>query len=343
VLKIFLYVAGVLILGAALAPVLYNLGKGLAETTAHKQTNHVVKWLADAAARSPFPRFFDRTMLFSGLVLLFPLLALLRRGKGDLKFIDTPWAVRLSGTPAASDLGQPLRPNRHGWIHLICGFLVAGCLLMLSGWLMVRAGFFVWKDAPASATGEVNAFMEKIQWGKAAKAVLPGAIIVAIIEEILFRGVLLGIFMRAMRPGLAIATLSLLFAFVHFLSPPPGASVADPDAANAGFVLLGQIFSRYADPVSLLSRFMVLAAVGVVLANARYRTASLWLPIGLHAGWVLGVGMFKAATWPAKTGTPMMHWIVGDTLIEGLLPLSIVIFTGFLVQVLTHRDPDEDF
>ncbi|MDB6077825.1 MAG: hypothetical protein JWO82_1572 [Akkermansiaceae bacterium] len=342
VFKIFLYLAGVLILGATLAPVLHNLGKGLAETTADKQTAAPVKWLAEAAGRAPFPRYFDRAILISGLVLIFPLLSALRLGRNKDKFRDTPWSLRLPESRFNSDLGQPLRRNPHGWLQLVCGFVMACGLLMLSGWLMVQAGFFTWKDAPASTHGEVNNFVEKIQWAKAVKKSLPIAAVVSIIEEILFRGVLLGIFLRAMRPGPAIAMLSFLFAFVHFLEPPAGVTITDPDALNAGFVMLGQIFTRFADPLSLLSRFMVLAAVGVVLANARYRTASLWLPIGLHAGWILGVGIFKAAVWPVKAPSDLVRWIVGDTLIEGLLPLSIVIFTGFLVQLLTRRDPDEE-
>ena len=159
---------------------------------------------------------------------------------------------------------------------------------------------------------------------------------VALIEETLFRGVLLGIFLRAMRPAPAIATLSFLFAFVHFLQPPPMVRVPDPEAMNAGFVLLGQIFGRFADPMSMVSRFLILAAVGVVLAYARYRTASLWLPIGLHVGWVFGMGIFKAATWPVVGLPEAMRWLVGMSLLEGLMPLSVVIVTGMLVHLMTR-------
>ena len=88
----------------------------------------------------------------------------------------------------------------------------------------------------------------------------------------------------------------------------------------------------------------MLAAVGVVLAYARIRTASLWLPVGLHIGWVFGVGMFKAATWPVVGLPEAMRWLVGMSLLEGLLPLSVIIATGMLVHLMTRRpEPAADF
>src|SRR5690606_33588989 len=153
------------------------------------------------------------------------------------------------------DRGQPLRRNPQGWLQFATGFILAAGLLLLSGWLMLQAGCFMWKDAAASTRGAVNKFPQAIEWGKAASKVLPGALTVALIEEVLFRGVLLGIFLRAMRPAPAIALLSFLFAFVHFLQPPAMVRVPDPESSSAGFVLLGQIFSRFADPLNLVSRF----------------------------------------------------------------------------------------
>jgi membrane protease YdiL (CAAX protease family) len=186
--------------------------------------------------------------------------------------------------------------------------------------------------------------VEPIEWGKALKQSVPPAIVVGLIEEFLFRGVLLGIFLRAMRPGPAIALLSFLFAFVHFLSPPEGVVIPDPESAGAGFVMLGKIFAQFADPVPLVSKFLVLAAVGVVLAYARYRTAALWLPVGLHAGWIFGEKIFNAVTHPVAHLPASVRWFVGMTLKEGLLPLSVVAVTGVLVHALTRRnEPVADY
>jgi len=344
VIKIFAYVAATLFLGALLAPWLYQIGKGLAEVFEGKQGNGLIQYVAGAADRAKFPKFFDRAVMLSALVLLFPLTAWLRLGRAPGSHRDTPWSLRLPDNVVVTDRGQPLHRNPQGWWQFGTGFLIAAGLLLLSGWLMIQAGCFVWKDAAVSTRGMPNKFVEEIDLAKAISKVLPGALTVALIEEVLFRGVLLGIFLRAMRPAPAIALLSFLFAFVHFLQPPPMARVPDPEAANAGFILLGQIFGRFADPLSIVSRFLILAAVGVVLAYARYRTASLWLPVGLHLGWVLGIGMFKAATWPVLGLPEAVRWLVGMSLLEGLLPLSVVIVTGMLVHLMTRpREVPADY
>ena len=344
VFKIFAYVAATLILGALLAPWLYQIGKGLAEVFDDKKGNGPINYIAKAAGRADFPKFFDRSLMLSAFVLLFPLSGWLRLGRTPGSYRDTPWSLRLPDNVIVSDRGQPLRRNPDGWWHFGTGFFISASLLLLSGWLMIEAGCFMWKDALTSTKGIQNKIPMAIDWAAAVKKVLPGALLVSLIEEVLFRGILLGIFLRAMRPGPAIVLLSFLFAFVHFLEPPNGATVPDPEAAGAGFVLLGQIFGRFADPMSMASRFSILAMVGVVLAYSRYRTASLWLPIGLHVGWAFGLGMFKAATWPVMGLPEAVRWLIGMSLLEGLLPLSVVGVTGVLVHAMTNtREPVADY
>lgn len=333
VLKIFVYVAAALVSGALLAPWFYQAGKALAEA---KPSFGPLKFLASAAGRADFSTFLNRATLLSALVLIIPLIRWLRQGQPALRYRDTPWSLRLPDEAVLLDQGQPLRRNPHGWRQLGLGFLLGAGLLLLAGWGMLQAGFFVWKNAAFSTQGAPNKFVAPIELGKALRTLLPGAMIVALIEETLFRGLLLGIFLRALRAVPAILLLSLLFAFVHFLQPPPGTVITHPEAANAGFVLLGKILSRFADPLSLVARFSLLAMVGGTLAYARYRTASLWLPLGLHFGWIVGVGLFKASTWPV-TGLPKsQEWWVGGSLLEGVLPLGVVIVTWGIIHIVTR-------
>lgn len=337
VLKILCCVAASLALASALAPWIYNLGMGLAEVTEGKETNGLLSWLGDAARRSEdnFPRFFDRSLLLSAFLFLWPLLAWLRVGRRRASLDEQPWSPSLSDS-AVQLSGQQLSKNSRGWVHLVFGFLLAGGLLLISGWLMVKAGFFMWRDAAESTHGVVNPYVADIDWMKSLKKALPSSIVVSLIEEVLFRGILLGIFLRAMKPMAAVISLSLLFAFVHFLEPPTGAVVPDPEALNAGFVLMGQILARYADPLSVIGHFMMLFSLAVVLAVARLRTASLWLPIGLHVGWVFSYQVFKSATWPVKGLPSMAEWLVGASLKEGLLPLTVVVITGVIVAMMTR-------
>jgi membrane protease YdiL (CAAX protease family) len=337
VLKVVLYVAATLVMGAAVAPWLYNCGMGIAEVTASKDTNGVLKWIGDAAMRSKdnFPRFFDRAVLLSALVLIGPLLAWLRLGRGGERYRDTPWSLRLPDS-VVTGRGQPLRKNPQGWAELVFGFALAGGLLLVSGWVLVNGGFFMWRDAAESTRGAPNPFVTEIDWSRILPKAGISAVVAAVVEDVLFWGVLLGIFLRAMRPALAIGGLSFLFAFVHFLEPPTGVRIHDPEALNAGFLLLAEILGRFADPLPFVSTFLVHFAIGCVLALARYRTASLWLPVGLHAGWVFSYLSFKEATHAVAGLPPFAGWLVGSSLKEGTLPLAVVIITGFMVALFTR-------
>lgn len=342
VLKILAYVVAAMLLGALLAPWLYTAGKALAEVTQVKTpsgtfqpkvTNGVIEWLAAACRNAEFPRFFNRALMISALVLLFPLIQWLRMERGKLAYRDTPWSLRLPEAAIATNEGQPLKRNHRGPGQLLFGFLIASSGLLLLGLALVHAGVFVWRNGSSlngSALPAING------WKVVRSAVGPAAV-VSLIEEIVFRGVLLGLFMRAMRPWSAIISVSLLFAFVHFLQPPLGVTVPDPESPTAGLWLIGQILGRFTQPLDLVSGFATLTAVGLVLGYARWRTSSLWLPIGIHAGWILGVTIFKAITWAAPGVSPAARFLVGPTLREGLVPLVVVLLTGVAVHGFTKN------
>nr|WP_281375530.1 CPBP family intramembrane glutamic endopeptidase [Haloferula luteola] len=236
--------------------------------------------------------------------------------------------------------GQRLEKNRRGPLDFLVGFLIAAGLLLISGWVLAKAGFFVWRDAEVSARGVPNLVVSDIAWSSILRRSLITACMVAVIEEWLFRGMLLGIFLRAMRPAWAIVGLSLLFAAVHFLDPPSGAKVPDPEAYDAGFVLLRQILHHFVEPQALIGRFLTIFAVGVVLAVARWRTASLWMPVGLHAGWIFAYQLYKGATWPVLKMPEWARMLVGTTLVEGLVPLGLAVVTALLVVAWTPRKPE---
>lgn len=75
-----------------------------------------------------------------------------------------------------------------------------------------------------------------------------------VVEELLFRGMLLSRLIRSMRPGWAVLAQAVLFAAIHLLDP-------SAVAALPGLVI-----------------------IGAVLGYAAIRTGSLSLPITLHAG-----------------------------------------------------------
>jgi membrane protease YdiL (CAAX protease family) len=138
------------------------------------------------------------------------------------------------------------------------------------------------------------------------------------VQELMFRGVALGIFLRALPTQWAIAVSALLFALAHFLVPLPGVTVADPDAAGIGWEMLAKIWAQLAQPRVVLSGFLPMLALGWVLAAARVRTRALWLPIGLHAGWIFGNSMVVSpsvlpwsAVWFPLAAILLAAWFAG--------------------------------
>jgi membrane protease YdiL (CAAX protease family) len=164
------------------------------------------------------------------------------------------------------------------------------------------------------------------------------AVAVSVIEEWLFRGLLLGLWLRVARPWAACVGSSLVFAFLHFLSPPAGYEVADPAAALAGFQWLGGILVHFMEPRFVAAEFLTLFGVGLVLAGARLRTGHLWLPIGLHCGWVIAFRVHNLTHLKLPDG-PLGGWLIGDSLRTGLLPLAALGLTaGICRLVLGARD-----
>lgn len=322
--KVFCYLAASLVLAALLTPWIYNAGKAIAEVSQGKQTNDAIAWFAAACGRARYGRYFDRALMISALLLAVPLVKWLRAGRGALRFRDTPWSLRWPDDEVELGAGQPLRANPRAGRHFGIGVLLGAVLLLGFGAVLVYGGAFELRPS--------------IKWGKWLFSAACSALAVAAIEEMLFRGWLLGIFLRALKPWPAMLMLTALFVMVHFLEPAPRAVVVDPEGAWSGFRWLADIVAHLGDFSYLLDDVATLFIAGMVLAYARWRTASLWLPFGLHCGWVFGVTLFKQSTVVAKP-MPLFwdHWI-GDTLREGLAPLLILLMTGMLVHWVTCRD-----
>jgi len=135
---------------------------------------------------------------------------------------------------------------------------------------------------------------------------LLAALLVAPLEELLFRGVIQTVVIRGIGAGAGIAAASLFFATVHFIKVPVDFNPV-PVTAGSGFAALGLAFAPFADPNAIASRFLLLTIVGAVLGLAAWRTGRLWLPIGLHAGWIIGAKLGNRLT----AGVPG-HWAAGD-------------------------------
>src|SRR2546423_7712031 len=117
------------------------------------------------------------------------------------------------------------------------------------------------------------------------------AAVVPFIEETLFRGLFLGVLLRSNRPWTAALLSSGIFSVVHFLKAPNQTSTSV--GWTSGLVSLAHAFDQFTKPMLVLAGFTTLFLIGVVLAYARLSSRSLWLPIGLHAGWIFASGVFN--------------------------------------------------
>ncbi len=116
---------------------------------------------------------------------------------------------------------------------------------------------------------------------------LASAILVALIEELFFRGLLYQRMKVLWSPLAAASITSAVYALVHFIAPVKSWSYTEFHWW-LGFDYLSVVLSNLFVP-SVLPAFLGLFLVGMTLCLALERSRSIFLCIGLHAGWVMCV------------------------------------------------------
>ena len=137
---------------------------------------------------------------------------------------------------------------------------------------------------------------------------------------------------RVSRPYWRAATgVSLAFAAVHFLRP--GKREDSVVEWWSGFAQIIGFINAVPPPWLLFSAFVSLLIAGLILAGATLWTRSLWLAIGLHAGWIF---CQQTLQWLAKyrVKPPEAFWpwigpnVVSGAVPTGLLPLGALALTS---------------
>jgi len=125
-------------------------------------------------------------------------------------------------------------------------------------------------------------------------ALLAG-IIIALIEETLFRGAMLTAIKQQSSFFFAAMSTSFIYALVHFLQP---SIEIQADAINwaSGFVFLKDALLQLTKVSEIFDSFIALFLAGVLLAIVRLRNNRIALCIGIHAGWVIAIKVFKRVT-----------------------------------------------
>ncbi len=240
-----------------------------------------------------FPKYFNRAALICALVGVYPFLKSL-------------------GLSSWRELG--ILPNIRKRSDLMFGIGIGILGLGLTAWTMVASGH----------TG----LRASMRWDMVAGA-LGTAIAVAIVEELFFRGVLYGLLRRHLGWFASLNLLSLIFAALHFLKPHPSLKKFSGEITwSSGFDVLPKIFWQYGEPHLIVGGLLTLVLVGWILGYVTEKTKSLWMAIGIHAGWVFALRTFM---FHSKRVGEKSFWF-GSDLITGGAPLLLLALTlAFLI------------
>jgi membrane protease YdiL (CAAX protease family) len=254
-----------------------------------------IYWILHETVDYPFYRYLSRVTQVTAFVLLGPLLFWLGiRSTREFGLQRNPMAIR----DAVTGFALALAP----------GALLGGAYLMFDVYRIKQDLILFLLIRMALTAG-----------------------FVAVVEEFLFRGVLLGLAAKAFGKWPAALGVSLAFAAVHFLRP--GKQLDPAVEWWSGLAQIARVFDT-APPMPLLFLgFVSLSVAGMILAMATLWTRSLWLAIGLHAGWIFCQQALQwLAKYRVKPPEALIPWIgpnvVSGAVPTGLLPLGVLLLTG---------------
>jgi len=209
----------------------------------------------------PFRKIISKSTQLFLVLSIFPAMAYLKINKEELGFAPRPVFLK-----------QLLQGFGLGFLTLMPVFIILYVL-------------------------EINVIDETHTWtfGLLARDIIISlllALIISLIEEPLFRGILLVGLSKKLPVIAAILISSTYYAALHFLSSKTDIPVQDINLFS-GFKLLGEAVGNLLNP-SILSAFFALLLVGVFLAVLRTQVkASLGLCIGCHTCWVWQIKISK--------------------------------------------------
>ncbi len=206
-------------------------------------------------ATYPFHRIFDRSIMLVALAGLWPLL-------------------RVLGFRFWSDIGYVRA--RGWWRHALGGYIlgVATLTIMVAVIVVFGGHRLVFTKTSGQMAGAVVKFLFV-------------GVAVAVIEETFFRGALQGALQRRLNMTVAVLLAGAVYSAAHFLKPNGVNIPANQVTWASGWQCLVWIVTQSLVQKGVFVGFVSLFLAGCVLGLAYARTKALYLPIGLHAGWVL--------------------------------------------------------
>ncbi|HEX3797229.1 MAG TPA: CPBP family intramembrane glutamic endopeptidase [Verrucomicrobiae bacterium] len=253
-------------------------------------------------AHNPFHRFVNRSLLVLALLSIWPLL-------------------RSLGARSWRDVG--LVNPRGECSRLGAGFALGfGSLAFVAVIVLVAHGRQFNSDLTAAKlTGKIA--------GAAATA-----IVVAVLEELLFRGAIFGALRKVCDWRIALLISSMIYAIVHFMQ---SADAAGPITWTTGLELVPQMLRGFGNLQVVIPGFFNLTLAGTLLGLAYQRTGNLYFSIGLHAGWIFWLKSYGFLTGALPSAN---QWLWGtEKLIDGWLALFVLSFALLVLLRLPQAKP----
>ncbi|HWP57533.1 MAG TPA: CPBP family intramembrane glutamic endopeptidase [Candidatus Acidoferrales bacterium] len=246
--------------------------------------------------QQPFSRIFSRLYMVMGIVLFFV-------------------CRRMLGIESFRQMG--LTRERAWWRDVVMGFLLACGSFAAVVAAMAFAGVFTpgFRRSLASALG--SAF-----------GALMAGLTVGFIEEIFFRGMIFKGLVEDTRKAAAYCLANLFYSVIHFVKPAEKVPLTEIDPL-AGFRYLAGSFAALLDLREILPGVIGLFLIGIALSYAFFRTGSLYLAIGLHAGWVFSLKTFDLF---GRARRRDMGWLFGAS--EPKIVSGVATWIGIIAVVL---------
>jgi membrane protease YdiL (CAAX protease family) len=257
---------------------------------------------APKLASAPFHRYVDRSLLGIALIGLWPL-------------------VKNLGFTSFSEIGL-VRPA--GQLkRLLAGFLMG----LVS--LAVIAGI-----AFACHVRVLNSKLSGAEITHKLLGAAATAIVVGILEEILFRGALFGALRKVFHWIFALLASGLFYALMHYFK---SADIAGPITWHSGLQLLPLMFQNLVDFHAMIPGFFNLTLAGILLGWAYQRTGNLYFSVGLHGGWIFWIKAYAVISSPAPQAGLWLWGSGSMAIVNGWIALPVLLLTLLVFAKLVPR------
>jgi membrane protease YdiL (CAAX protease family) len=254
--------------------------------------------------RYSFGKIFNRMFMICGIVLFFFCRPFLKLG-------------------SVSDLG--LVPRSLAWRDISVGFGLALASMATLALVMSLAGVFT----PFFRLSLARSLE------RCATAMLAAAS-VGFIEEILFRGVIFKGLLADLGRVRAYLFAGLFYSAIHFVKPGDNTLFASIDQWT-GVRYLFASFQPFANLGALFPGFLGLFLIGAVLCFAFERSGTLYLSIGLHAGWIFSLKTLRVF---GDFTRDDLGWLFGSTdpkFVSGVITWAGILIAGLAVGWITRQ------